>query len=141
MPVVDRPGEAGVILTTRPRICASIPARSPFPVGRSIRATPRWRRRRCEKPEEEIGLDPAAVEVLGRLPRYRTTTGFRITPVLGIVHADVEPRPDPSEVADAFEVPLGFLMNAANHAKDSRVWQGKPRYFYTCPSAIGISGA
>ncbi|RIY02109.1 CoA pyrophosphatase [Aureimonas flava] len=133
VPVVDRPGEAGVVLTTRAAHLRKHSGQIAFPGGSVDPADASPEAAALREAREEVGLDPASVEVLGRLPRYRTTTGFRITPVIGIVPPDFVPRPDPAEVADAFEVPLGFLMNAANHARDSRVWQGRPRYFYTMP--------
>ncbi|WP_061931612.1 CoA pyrophosphatase [Aureimonas sp. AU22] len=133
VPVVDRPGEAGVILTTRAAHLRKHSGQIAFPGGSVDASDPSVEAAALREAHEEVGLDPDRVEVIGRLPRYRTTTGFRITPVIGIIEAGFVPRPDPSEVADAFEVPLGFLMNAANHAKGSRVWEGKPRYFYTMP--------
>ena len=83
--------------------------------------------------EEEIGLDPALVEPLGYLPPYRTGTGFVITPLVAIVSPRFTLRPDPAEVADVFEVPFDFLMNADNHRIDSRQWRGAERQFYAMP--------
>ena len=80
---------------------------------------------------EEIGLDSAQVEVLGRLGEYHTRTGYRITPVVGIVTPPFELRADANEVEDIFEVPLAFLLDPANHQRQSREWQGELRWFFT----------
>lgn len=80
--------------------------------------------------EEEIGLKPDDVEVIGQLPDYRTGSGFRIKPVLGLVSANVTLTINPEEVAAVFNVPLAFLMNPANHQRQSRVWQGIERHYY-----------
>ncbi len=65
--------------------------------------------------EEEIGLDPALVEVLGCMPIYTTVTGFAVTPVVALVDPRARWRLQQSEVAEVFEVPLEFLMNPAHH--------------------------
>ena len=80
--------------------------------------------------EEEIGLASRYVEVIGYLPEYRTVTGFCVTPVVGLVAPSFELRLDAFEVAEAFEVPLAFLLNPANHQRHSVEFQGKPRQFY-----------
>jgi len=67
--------------------------------------------------QEEVGLDPALVEVLGNLPPYVTGTGFVVTPVVGLVPADARYQPNPYEVADLFEVPLAFVLDPANHQR------------------------
>ena len=82
---------------------------------------------------EEIGLDSAAVAVIGYLDRYLTGTGYRITPVV----ARVAPEPmlalNPQEVQEAFEVPLAFLMDPKNHHRASRMFMGRERHFYEMP--------
>ena len=83
--------------------------------------------------EEEIGLDPHLVEPLGVLPTYLTGSGYRVAPVVALVGQQARLVPNPDEVADVFEVPLAFLMNDANHLRQSRVFAGKPRYFYAMP--------
>jgi 8-oxo-dGTP pyrophosphatase MutT (NUDIX family) len=83
--------------------------------------------------EEEVGIPRGRVSVIGRLDTYWTRTGFEIVPVVGFVDPAVEPRPDPFEVADIFEVPLDFLANEANHQRHSREFQGKLRHFYAMP--------
>jgi 8-oxo-dGTP pyrophosphatase MutT (NUDIX family) len=80
--------------------------------------------------EEEIGLDPGLVEPLGFLDSYRTGTGFLVRPVVAFVKPSFSLRLAEGEVADAFEVPLAFLMDPANHMKDSREWRGRMRAYY-----------
>jgi 8-oxo-dGTP pyrophosphatase MutT (NUDIX family) len=82
---------------------------------------------------EEIGLDPALVTPLGTLDRYLTGTGFRITPVIALVEPDFKMTLDPNEVADAFEVPLPFLMDPANYQRHARSIEGNDRHFYAVP--------
>jgi len=83
--------------------------------------------------EEEIGLDPARVEILGELEPYDTVTGFRIHPIVGWIEPPVELAADPFEVADVFEVPLRWALDTANHRRDSHVREGKARHFYVLP--------
>jgi len=83
--------------------------------------------------EEEIGLDPKRVEIIGHLPQYLTVSGYSVTPVVGLVQAQAEYVLDEFEVADVFEVPLSFLLDPANH--QVRVWQSEQggRRFYSMP--------
>jgi 8-oxo-dGTP pyrophosphatase MutT (NUDIX family) len=80
--------------------------------------------------EEEIGLAMQRVEVLARLPDYRTRTGFRVTPVIGLVAPPLELAPDPREVAEVFEVPLSFLMDERNRQRRTREFQGRQVAYY-----------
>jgi len=82
---------------------------------------------------EEIGLDPSFVEPLGYLDAYRTGTGYRIFPVVALVRPGFELKLDPREVADAFEVPLHFLMEVRNHQTHDRTLRGVKRRFYAMP--------
>jgi 8-oxo-dGTP pyrophosphatase MutT (NUDIX family) len=83
--------------------------------------------------EEEIGLAGSFVETVGRLPNYLASTGFRITPVLGVVSPGFALTLNPTEVDDVFEVPLSFLMDPVNHTRDRRVIDGIDRHFYRVP--------
>ena len=83
--------------------------------------------------EEEIGLDRRFVEPLGFLDTYRTGTGFGIVPVVALVAPGFSLQLNAHEVADAFEVPLAFLLDAANHQRHARLWQGRQRHFYAMP--------
>lgn len=83
--------------------------------------------------EEEIGLARAHVEVLGCLPDYFTGTGYRVTPVVGLVQPPFQLEADPDEVAEIFEVPLAFLMDGANHQRLSVQLDSGRRTFYAMP--------
>jgi len=82
---------------------------------------------------EEVGLDKRDVELIGCLAPYLTGSGYRVIPVVARIDGHPHLHPNPNEVADIFEVPLSFLMNPANHQKQSREWEGKRRYFYAMP--------
>src|SRR5690606_25731455 len=83
--------------------------------------------------EEEIGLDPARVATIGELPVYQTVTGFRIHPVVGWISPPLELRPDPFEVAEAFEVPLHFVLDPDNHRRQSYRRGPVTRGYYVLP--------
>jgi 8-oxo-dGTP pyrophosphatase MutT (NUDIX family) len=83
--------------------------------------------------EEEVGLPPSRVETIGRLPQYLAGSGFRITPVIAIVQPGFKFHLNRHEVDDAFEVPFDFLMDPANHNRESKEWQGIERHYYTMP--------
>ncbi|HEX7656403.1 MAG TPA: CoA pyrophosphatase, partial [Sphingomonas sp.] len=80
--------------------------------------------------EEEIGLPRDQVTVVGPADRYRTITGFQVTPVIGVVPPDLMLTPHEAEVATVFEAPLAFLLDSANHIEASVEWQGRERHYY-----------
>jgi 8-oxo-dGTP pyrophosphatase MutT (NUDIX family) len=82
---------------------------------------------------EEIGLAPALIEPIGYLDLYLTFSGYRILPTVARVRPDYKLVLCEAEVADAFEVPLAFLMDAQNHALHSRDWKGIERKYYAMP--------
>ncbi|MCH8183016.1 MAG: CoA pyrophosphatase [Proteobacteria bacterium] len=83
--------------------------------------------------EEEIGIGASHIEVVGELDLYETRTGFRITPVVGLVEPGFTLTLDEFEVAEVFEVPLSFVLDPANLQKRSLVWRGAERHFYMLP--------
>lgn len=133
VPVVDRAEGATVLLTTRSAALRKHSGQIAFPGGSVDPSDATPEAAAIRESFEEIGLLPGFVETVGRLPRYSTTTGFRITPVIAVVRPGFELMPNPAEVADVFEVPLAFLMDAANHQKESRIWNGRERFFYVMP--------
>jgi 8-oxo-dGTP pyrophosphatase MutT (NUDIX family) len=82
---------------------------------------------------EEIGLDPANVEVLGTLEPHETVTSFLVTPVLARIKAPFTPRPEAGEVAEVFTVPLSHISNLANYHVESRRWRGARRHYFVAP--------
>jgi len=131
--VVDRGEEATVLLTKRTEKLRSHSGQIAFPGGRidPEDATPEHAALR--EAEEEIGLDATFIEVIGRMPDYLTGSGYRIAPVLATVRPGFLLTINEDEVDDAFEVPLRFLMDPANHRRESRMWQERERFFYTMP--------
>jgi 8-oxo-dGTP pyrophosphatase MutT (NUDIX family) len=86
---------------------------------------------------EEIGLERRLAEVLGDLPTYTTGTMFIVTPVIALVQPDYRLALNPHEVADAFEVPLDFLMDPANHRRHIIEFSGTRREWFSMPYADG----
>ena len=86
---------------------------------------------------EEIGLERRLAEVIGDLPTYTTGTMFIVTPVIALVQPDYRLALNPHEVADAFEVPLDFLMDPANHRRHAIEFSGARREWFSMPYADG----
>ncbi len=82
---------------------------------------------------EEIGLDPAQVEVLGTMPPHHTVTGFAMTPVLALIHGPFTPLPEPGEVEEVFTVPFAHIADPANFRIEGRIWRGARRDYYIAP--------
>ena len=133
IPVVDHGPEASVILTQRAAALRSHSGQIAFPVGRIDPEDGTPETAALRETREEIGLGPDRIELIGRLPDYVAGSGYRIAPVLGIVRPGFHLELNPDEVDAAFEVPLSFLMNPANHRRNSRKWDNLERHFYEMP--------
>lgn len=133
VPVVDRPGGATMLLTKRTETLKSHPGQIAFPGGRVDPGDVSIAAAALREADEEVGLKADHVEIVGQLADYYSGSGFKITPVLSVVRPGFTLTINPDEVDDAFEVPLGFLMDAANHQTDSRIWNNIERFFYTMP--------
>lgn len=133
VPVIDDGDGAKVIFTRRTVTLRKHSGQIAFPGGAIDPEDASPEEAAMREAEEEIGLAPVFVEPVGRLPQYLAATGFRITPVLSVVHRGFELKLNPDEVDDVFEVPLSFLMDPNNHQKGSRVWDGRERHFYQLP--------
>lgn len=122
-----------VLFTRRSHEVASHPGQISFPGGKIEDGDASALDCALREAEEEIGLPADRVEPLGFLDSYRTGTGFQITPVVALVRPGFALALDAREVAEVFEVPLGFLMDEANHRKASRQWRGRQRSYYAMP--------
>jgi 8-oxo-dGTP pyrophosphatase MutT (NUDIX family) len=127
--VVDRP-EPGVILTLRPDAIKRHAGQIAFPGGRIDPGDDGPVAAALREAEEEIGLSPADVDIVGTADCYRTITGFEVTPVLGVVPPDLPLRPHPEEVAAIFEAPLHYLLEPSHQIVRSVEWQGRQRSYY-----------
>lgn len=133
VPLIDHPGAARLLLTQRTEHLSAHAGQVAFPGGKIDAGDADAVAAALREAEEEIGLDPAHVHPVGCLPPYASGSGYRIVPVVALVRPGLSYVPNPHEVADVFEVPLAFLMTAANHRIGSRVWNGRTGYFYEMP--------
>lgn len=133
VPIIDRPAGPVVLLTQRTTHLRQHSGQVAFPGGRVEAHDRDVIHTALREAEEEVGLDPALVEVVGRMPEYTTGTGFRVTPVVGLVSRDAVLVPDPGEVAAVFEAPLAFLMDPRNHERRRYDVDGVTRTFFAMP--------
>lgn len=133
VPIVNQPGGLTLMFTQRTAHLHDHAGQISFPGGRVDEGDSDRIATALREAQEETGLSPSRVEIIGRLPEYDIPTGFRVTPVVGWVEPPFELKPDPFEVADVFEVPLGFFLDPANHQRHSDVRDGRTRYYYSMP--------
>ena len=122
-----------LLLTQRPLHLKHHPGQISFPGGRVEETDTDAIAAALRETEEEVGLSRRHIELLGTLPPYHTVSNYAVTPVVALVQPPFTLRLDANEVADAFEVPLDFILDPANHEKRSRPWEGRERHFYAMP--------
>lgn len=130
VPLVERSQSYTVLLTQRTDHLHHHPGQVSFPGGRLEQADAGPVDAALRETEEEIGLAPGFVEPVGLLDDYETVTGFLVTPVVSFVTPGFDLELDSYEVADAFEVPLDFILNPHNHQVHSRMRNGTERRYY-----------
>lgn len=129
-PIIERAKGLSVILTRRTEHLKAHPGQISFPGGKIDPGDASPLNTALREAEEEIGLISSHVEIAGTLDPYPTGTGFLVTPFVGFVDHRFRPVPEPGEVAEVFDVPLDFLMDQANHARESLTRAGQRRSFY-----------
>jgi 8-oxo-dGTP pyrophosphatase MutT (NUDIX family) len=132
LPIVMRE-QPMVLLTERTQHLSTHSGQIAFPGGKADDGDVDASATALREAQEEVGLDPAFVEVLGLMPHYVTGSAFIITPVVALIKPGFTLTPNAYEVADVFEVPLAFLMNPAHHQRHSFVWDDTPREWFSMP--------
>lgn len=127
--LTDR-AEPGVLLTLRQPHLRRHAGQVAFPGGRIDPGDADAIAAALREADEEVGLDPAHVEVVGATDPWRTGTGYAIVPVVGVIPPDLALTPQEAEVAAIFEVPLAFLLDSGNRAIRTIEWQGRERRFH-----------
>lgn len=133
IPIVDRDGQASVMLTRRTENLPNHAGQVAFPGGKVEASDVNETATAIRESEEEIGLNKKFVTPLATLPPYLAYSGFRIFPVLAVVGAGFNLTINRGEVEAVFEVPLQFLMTTANHERRSRQVDGVERHYYVIP--------
>jgi len=132
VPILTR-SEPTVLLTERTAHLSTHSGQVAFPGGRQDEQDTDAVAAALREAQEEVGLEPAAVQVLGQLPIYQTGSAYQVTPVVALVDPMATLRPNPHEVARVFEVPLAFLMNPANHHRHQVLSDGVQRDWFSMP--------
>ncbi len=130
IPLITRSAGIQVVLTRRSARLKHHAGQISFPGGRVEAGDGDSRQAALREAHEEIGLDPGHVEILGRCPIYETATGFRITPVVGVIRQRVTFVPQAEEVEEIFEIPLDIATDPGSFTIESRIWRGARRHYH-----------
>ena len=138
VPLIEHPSVAGdrgmtVLLTQRTSHLTAHAGQISFPGGRMEETDADAVATALRETEEEVGLPRDHVSVIGQLDTYVTGTGFEITPIVGLVRAPYPLSIDPFEVAEAFEVPLAYILDKRNHRRVTREFEARSRTFFVLP--------
>ena len=132
VPVILHERAPGILLTHRAAHLSTHAGQVSFPGGR-IEPGETPEAAALREAAEEVGLDPRLPEVIGRMPRHRTGTGYVITPVVAAVAPGFTLTCDPREVASAFELPVAILLDPGAARRESAIWKGQRREYWTWP--------
>jgi len=133
VPIIQHGHRPTVLLTRRTAHLKRHSGQVAFPGGRQDEQDGSPLITALREAHEEVGLEASRVEIIGTMPEYITGTGFRVTPVVGLLEPGFNLRPDPNEVADVFEVPLEFLMNPQHHERRRILSAEGERLFFAMP--------
>ncbi len=141
IPLIVHDAELCVLLTQRTAHLYEHAGQISFPGGRVEERDADAVATALREAQEEIGLPPSQVDVIGTLPEYLTASGYRVTPVIGLIEQPFSPLLDSFEVSEVFEVPLAFLMDPVNHERRILQLGDTARTFYAMPYAMRDSNA
>jgi len=133
VPIVERPSGLTVLLTQRTAHLRSHAGQISFPGGKAEPRDLTAEETALRESEEEIGLQREHVEIVGRLGKRTTGTGYHVTPVVGLIQPSIQLALDPGEVEFIFEVPLAYVLDQDNHKIETRLMKGLEREFYVMP--------
>ena len=124
IPLIDRDGELNVLLTERSAALRHHAGQVSFPGGGMEDIDTNITATGLREAEEEVGIQPGEVSIVGYLSTMLTVTGFAVTPIVGLVESQFDLRIDPAEVQEAFEVPLDYLLDMRNVVHSEREYAG-----------------
>ncbi len=133
VPLIDRADGMTVLLTQRTDHLTDHAGQISFPGGHLEATDFDAAAGALRETEEELGIPPARVSLLGRLDTYITRTSFEVIPIVGLITPPFPLQPDSFEVADVFEVPLAFLLDPENYVRHERLYDGGAAYYYAVP--------
>ena len=133
IPITEKDNILHVTMTKRSSNLKNHPSQISFPGGKRDKTDQSLFNTALREAEEEIGLPPEQVKLLGFLPDHKTVTGFKIKPYLGLIITKFEPKLNHGEVEELFTVPLDHLLNLSNFSVESREWRNAKRFYYTIP--------
>lgn len=133
VPIWLRPDGAALILTKRSSRLKHHPGQIAFPGGKVDATDTGPEAAALRESQEEIGLDPSRVSVLGALPVHETVTGFAVTPFVCLIRGTFVPAPEAGEVEEVFTVPLAHVLSPTSYGVERRRWMGAWRRYYTVP--------
>ena len=131
--VCEGAGGPSILLTKRASGLKHHPGQIAFPGGKIDTTDASPEAAALREAQEEVGLDPALVQVLGRLPPHETVTGYTVLPILAHVQTCFTPRAEAGEVEEVFRVPLSHLADPARYRIERRIWRGQWRRYYAVP--------
>lgn len=131
--LTPRTGGLNILFTRRADHLQAHAGQVSFPGGRQMAGRESLADCALRETQEEVGLDPAAIRLLGCWESYETVTGYEVTPFAGVIAPGFSLKPDPGEVAEVFEAPFDFLMDPDNHRLEEREFRGMLRRFYAMP--------
>ncbi|MEH7828698.1 CoA pyrophosphatase [Gemmobacter denitrificans] len=131
--VCEGKGGPSVLLTKRASGLKHHPGQIAFPGGKIDAGDGSPEAAALREAQEEVGLNPALVTLIGRLPAHETVTGYTVTPVLGHIETCFDTRAEAGEVEEVFRVPLAHLAQPVNFRVERRMWRGQWRRYYAVP--------